>query len=276
MKGFKGGLVLALAIALQIGLALPCCAKGDSKEALAAVSKMLHTQDFIRSIHFDAVQVKTIDDKKVTLNYTYYADSKGNEAVIVNQKSQKVVYVTNFKGRFVSINGRVRKLPGDQPFPFDNPGTFLKSMHLEDVTPNNKLLIDSQSDRQIVVKMVRLGPPIGQVNNGGDSPVQMLKLTLNLPFYTLAKVEIFKSNLTETQDFVEFEYGSITNKKLPMSTLFRTPVLESQGLIHSKSVGVAPALNSSQKPQIQIKETWYSRVVVNDQIDRSVFNEEAY
>ncbi len=253
-------------------------AKDDSKEALTAVSKMLHTQDHIQTIQCDVLQVKTIDGKAASINYSFKADSKGNAVAVVKSNSGSVTYVKNFKGLYLVAQGRARKLPKNQSFPFDNPGTFLKQLALSDVTPNSKFVVESKTTSQVAIGVIRVSG--FSKNNEGSrfEPVRKLRLTLNLPFYTLGKVEMFTTNLSETQNYIEFEHGPVTNKKVPMASLFksRPETLEMTSMVHSKSVALVPGIREEDVAQLQVKESWYRNIVINDVLEKQLFNEEGY
>ena len=246
-----------------------------SSEAVSAMQQMLRSMDHIKTLQCDVTQIKTLP-KQVSLNYSLKIDSQGNSVAIVQKTGSKITHLKNKKGYYIIDRGEAQKQSSKQ-FPFENPIAFLKTMDLADVTENYKFLVSKKTDSQLIITMIPVGTGGKSIAQAEQNPVTMLSFELNLPFYTLASVEIFKNNRTTTKDRIEFDYDKVTNVALQEKNTFKNKYagIEELALTHSKSTGDSGP-DRQGRQTIQTKETWYSNIILNKPFEKQTFNEEGY
>jgi len=247
----------------------------QSPEAIGAVQKALMGLSHVKTLKTDVVLVKTAQGKTSTLNYTLYADMKGNAAAVLKGK-RKTAFVQNKKGLYFIRNGEVMRQSRQKDFPFDVPFTFLNQLKMGDVTDNYKFVVHEKLDKWWVVDMIPLGGGTIEQRQGKEAVTQ-LRLTLALPHYFLVKVEIFKNNALKTNDVIELSYAKVENKILLKKGLFRNQYSESEEwmLVGSKSVADV-GKTAKGLPDLQIKQIRYSNMTINGPLDEAIFDEENY
>lgn len=261
-----------------IGLLLfPSMVMGLDIDALTAISKMLNSLNHVRTLECSVTVTQRTGLKLSTLNYTLYADQYDQKAAVVGFPFQQT-YIQNKKGIYTIRKGDAVKQPRQVAFPFDVPSQFLSRLKLKDVTDNYTFVTHEKSESQWIIDMIPVGTGGGSIQESySKNSVTMIRFTLSLPRYTMATVEIFKNNSTVATDYVEAEYDIIRNKVIDQKGFFKNTYRESDVLMltHTRSVSNL-GKDQNSRPKTQIKDCFYSKIVINEVIDPKVFDEENY
>jgi hypothetical protein len=250
-------------------------AKSDP-QALAIIQKMLGSLNHISTMQSKVTLVKKTPERTVTINYELKADNK-NEAVVIIKDKIKQTYVLNNKGYFLVTKGEPIKQNG-KAFPFDNPAMFLKELNLAEVTDNYQFVINSDTDEFVIIDMLPLGTAGKSISaSTGEASITKLRFTIYKPWNTLQKLEMFKNYQPTTKDILEFRYEIVENKRLTEKGIFRNKYTTSQELALTYYKSVADlGKDKNGNPNIQVKELFYKNIILNEILDRDVFDEEDY
>jgi len=251
-------------------------AKSTRSEALILLNEMIHSLDHIQTFKADVTVVKITQQRSTTANFTL--TSQGDQAVAEFSRKPRVVYVQNQKGLYVVTRGKAVKQSDHQGFPFDIPNNFLENLNLQEVSGNAKFLINSKNQDEIIVDMIPIDTGGKSIASSVDEDqTTMLRFSIGKKYHTLNKVEIFKNYQLKTKDYVEFTYDLIDNKVIEKKGIFKNKYLNTQelALTHTKSFSDL-GIDSRGNPNIQIKESWYTNITINEKLDEDIFDEEDY
>lgn len=280
LKQTRGLLIMALLMIPIVGsslIASEIASDASTPESISAIRQMLRSMDHIHTFQATVTVTNARRGRTTTLNYELYSDQTGRAAAKVTAP-HKIAYVKNKKGFYVIQNGEAKRQPPQLEFPFDIPNAFFSKLAIKDVTDNYKFVTAALNSDTMTIELI-------PIDTGGKSiasamendPVTMLRFTLNLPQYTLSKLEIFKNNSIKTNDTISLEYDLIDTKKVIEKGFFRNKYANTEELapvlIRSTSEIKKPGQTA---PLLEVKTTRYAHVKINEKIDDARFNEEDY
>ena len=262
---------------IPIGTTPSAASTTSTPETISAIHQMLRSMNHIQTFQATVTVTHVRRGRTTTLNYELYSDQTGRAAAKVTAP-HKIAYVKNKKGDYVIQNGEAKRQNPRFEFPFDIPNAFFSKLAIKDVTDNYKFVTAALSTDTMTIELI-------PIDTGGKSiaaamendPVTMLRFTLNLPQYTLSKLEIFKNNSIKTNDTVSLEYDLIDTKKVIEKGFFRNKYANSEELAPVLIRNTYEIKKTGQStPLIEIKTTRYTHVKINEKIDEDRFNEEDY